>query len=378
MMALGAIQRVGVGCLLLVYLLVSVGCVLGGPAEPPKWARMGSTPEYPADRYLLGVGEADTQSVAERRAYAAVAKIFQARVQNQSQDQESYRLSETEDSNSHVRTLTVDSVTHVTTDKVLAHVHILDRWTNSDHSRSFVLAGIDRAKAEQALLERIADYDHDVKTIVEQAKQGFDQLDHVRNLQRALKILMLRETDNADLRVIRDSGTGVPAPYQIVALSNQLSQIFSRQFLLQVFVSGDQSEALRIAVVKGLTRHGFKVIGDDQPGILPDSAVSYTQEKPHVVIEGRSRLWDVELPDPLFHYVRWCGEFKILDAATNRIIGVASDSGREGHVTGEAARVRAAQTMQERLVAQVTALVSTNMVDDQPSHHGSLGTGCPE
>ena len=51
------------------------GCALFSSVEGPPWL-MGASEQYPSQRYLVGVGHGASQSVAEERAYAAVAKIF--------------------------------------------------------------------------------------------------------------------------------------------------------------------------------------------------------------------------------------------------------------------------------------------------------------
>ena len=51
---------------------------------------------------------------------------------------------------------------------------------------------------------------------------------------------------------------------------------------------------------------------------------------PDLVITGRTRFWEIDVPDPLFQYVRWCSDFQIVDRVTQRVVGVVSRSGRRG------------------------------------------------
>ena len=62
------------------------GCV---SVEGPPWV-MGASEQYPTQRYLVGVGHGSSQSVAEERGYAAVAKIFSAHVQSRVRDTEGF------------------------------------------------------------------------------------------------------------------------------------------------------------------------------------------------------------------------------------------------------------------------------------------------
>src|SRR6478609_9089312 len=71
---------------------VSHGCGWSR-SNVPSWIQ-GASPEYPAERYLTGVGQAESRTVAGERAYGAVAKIFKAEITAQSQDWESYLVLE--------------------------------------------------------------------------------------------------------------------------------------------------------------------------------------------------------------------------------------------------------------------------------------------
>jgi len=51
-------------------------------------------------------------------------------------------------------------------------------------------------------------------------------------------------------------------------------------------------------------------------------------------VKGRVRLWDADVPDPQFKYVRWCSDFVIVDIGTQRMVGAVSRGGREGYLTG--------------------------------------------
>src|ERR1044072_9968413 len=83
---------------------------------PPDWLE-GNSKQYPANAYLIGVGQADNKQTAADRAYSAVARVFNAQVTAQSQDWESFLLLERKGQASSERRLTLDQVTKVSTDK---------------------------------------------------------------------------------------------------------------------------------------------------------------------------------------------------------------------------------------------------------------------
>ena len=106
---------------------------------------------------------------------------------------------------------TLDQLTRVSTDKVLENATIVDRWYDAKKNLYYALGGMQRAHAETALMERMTDLDHTIHSDVAEAHQTADKLAKVRALRRATRNLVLRETYNADLRVIRASGQGTAA-----------------------------------------------------------------------------------------------------------------------------------------------------------------------
>ncbi len=88
-----------------------------GP-QPPDWVKSSSS-QYPESKYLTGVGYAKSRQQAEQRAYAAVARIFQADVHSQIEEWEEYlQLS----SDQVRRKVWIEQVTQVSTEKVLENI----------------------------------------------------------------------------------------------------------------------------------------------------------------------------------------------------------------------------------------------------------------
>ena len=130
------------------------GCAWFGSEAPPEWI-LSPHSTYPAEQFLTGMGEAESREQAERRAYAAVARVFSANVQARSMDRESYAIQETGKTSRTQRELQLDHRTQVTTSKVLENVKILDVWFNSSTRHFFALAGLDRRQAEQTIMDRL-------------------------------------------------------------------------------------------------------------------------------------------------------------------------------------------------------------------------------
>jgi len=351
-----------------------VGCA--GPHAQPAWVE-GNSADYPADQYLLGVGQADSRPAAEERAYSAVSRIFTAKVEAESKDWESFLLSEAKGQVSTERRLTLDQLTRVSTDKVLENVRVLDAWTNPKTGQHHVLAGMHRAQAGTALAERIAELDRAVASDLAESRKTADKLLAIRSLRRAVKNLVLREAYNADLRVIRTSGQGTPPPYRVVELTGALEQFMAAHLLVGVEVTGDQIEPVRRAVIEGLIREGLPVTA--KPSGPEESAAGRSGGKQlELLVKGTARLFDANVPDPRFRFVRWCSDFVVLDTGTQQVVGAVSRGGREGHVTSGEATAKAVRVMQQEVSSELAKTLAGYVYGDQEQPVDLPPAACPK
>lgn len=351
----------------LIGALMLSGCWFGNPPPPPDWIL---TPQktYPTDRYLVGMGEGSTRDQAEKRAYAAVARIFSANVQAKSLDQESYSLTETNEQSSTHRTLRIDHETQVTTTKLIENVKVLDAWYRTLDQQFFVLAGLDRHHTETLLVERLDDLDATIERIVAQGRSHPQKFHRIQGYKQALVLLQQRKVINTDLRVIRASGEGIPSSYTSPQIQREFMDFVAQNLLISVTIEGEYHEDLERAILDGLK----------QEGLLGSPANSESSEIADLAIVGQGQFWTVDLPDPLFKYVRWCGEIDIYENPSRRLIGVISETGREGHVTEKEARIRASKVMQEVISKEIARLLTRSVFSVEPdlSKSQSVSNAC--
>jgi hypothetical protein len=356
--------------------LIVLGCSWFGSQSKPDWID-GISQTYPAQTYLLGVGQTDNRTAAEDQAYAAVARIFKAEVSAQAKDWESYLVIEQRGQSSEQRRLALDNLTRVSTDKVLENVRILDRWTDTRKGLHYALAGMHRAQAETAVMERMRDLDRTVQEDVDQAHHASDKLAKVRALRRAAKNLVLRETYNADLRVIRPSGQGTPASYRVNELTSELEQFLATNLVLALAVGGDHVEPVQRALTEGLIREGLQVtsrpFGDDSSVMTSPSSPA-----PEMLIRGIVRVWPIEVRDPQFKYVRWCSDFEVVDLTTQRVVGALSQGGKEGHLTDREATAKVIRVMQKEMSTEVAKAIAAHVYGETELPSKAMPpAGCP-
>jgi len=355
-------------CVFLPLLGVGFGCTFLGERPIPDWVE-GQSQEFSSEKYLLGRGEADTRDVAEQRAYAAVARIFHAQVNAQLQDNERYSQVDQDDQTKTSRRIQLDHLTQVSTEKVLADVKILEAWRRSDDKQYFVLAGLDRKKTEHLLRIRIAKYDKAIERHMEDGRTGTNVVTKLRGFKRAIRDMKLRQAVNADLQIISHTGEGIPTSYSPARIQQELDAYLLHKVHIAVQVTGDQERQIYQAIWDGLNQEGFVTRNESQPVSSQDYAEQLQdrshQKSPDFVITGTSRLEDLTLFDPLFKYVRWCSDLRVIESGGQRVIGAVSRSGREGHITQHEARVRATQAMQRAVSTDMAQLLAQFFYDDE-------------
>lgn len=351
------------------------GCSWFSHRTQPDWVN-GSSRAYPSEQYLVGVGQADSRPSAEERAYGAVSRIFQARVEAEAKDWESFLVLEARGRADTQRRLTLDQITRVSTDKILENVRVLDAWVNPATRQHHVLAGMHRAQAGTALTERLAELDRAIESDLSESRQTTETLTTIRSLRRAIRNLVLREAYNADLRVIRASGQGTPSRYRVAELTGALEQFMAAHLLVGVDVQGDQSEPVRRAVIEGLVREGLPVTAKPAG---PEGTAGRDASKPlELLVKGTVRLFDVNVPDPRFRYVRWCSDFIVLEPGTQHVVGAVSRGGREGHLTQGEATAKAVRVMQQEVSSELARTLAGYVYGDTNLPVNLPPAACPQ
>ena len=367
------VSRIGV---VLMGVIALSGCAWFGGHAKPDWID-GVSDAYPSGQYLVGVGQAESRAAAEDRAYAAVARIFKAEVSAQAKDWESYLLIEQRGHSSEERRLTLDNLTRVSTDKVLENVRIVDRWVDVHRGLHYALAGMHRSQSETSFMERMTELDRSIGDDVEAAHRPSDKLAKVRALRRAARNLVLRETYNADLRVIRPSGQGTAAAYRVSELTHELEQFLAANLVLAVAVTGDQVEPAQRALTEGLLKEGLQVTSRPWGGDRSNGSDS-GGPSPELLVRGVVRVWPIDVRDPQFKFVRWCSDFEVVDLTSQRVIGALSKGGKEGHLSEREATAKVVRVMQQEFSADVAKAIAAHVYgESELPAEASQPAGCP-
>jgi len=309
-------------------------------AKPPDWVN-GRSNRYPPGLYLVGVGQADSRDGAKSDAIASIAKIFRAKIEQQTADWEKYIQIESRGKTKIEQKKSIESLTKVSTDKVIEGIQIVE--TAQDGPVYYALAIIDRLQAVASLTERISALDQQTKEAIGLARNSADKLSRIKNYKLAIKTLVLRDASNADLQIVSVKGSGISSPVSLMNVAQEYDDWLAKNFLIDVKVGGAHGPVVETAVIQALLREGFPVNG----GAMGNS------DGADLLVKGDVILSPLVLPGKTFKYIRWCVDLTILETKGNKVVGVVAKSGREGHISAEEAELRAIRALQPTVIADV-------------------------
>lgn len=309
----------------------------------PEWID-GTSIFYPAEQYLTGVGTGVNRKLAEDQSYAAISKIFIVEISSHAKDWERYVEVESKDQNRSNLEMNIEQVTKVSTDKVIENVRISEVWFDASSKTYYALATIDRRQATISLKEKISALDSKASHLLSDVRGSSDKLKKLKGLGRTIRMLLLREALNTDLRVIGLTGKGMEESISIVAVKNDLDEILTSSFNISIEVSGTESEVFARSITEGLNQKGFSVLEDNAKGKLVSD----------LIIRGDVDISEVDLKDPVWKYARWSANLRLVEGSGGKTFGSISRSGREGHLTLAEARNRALKAMQNEIAGEIS------------------------
>jgi len=279
---------------LLIVLISSIGLLspLAHAKKQPDWID-GPSKEYPSKEYFLGVGAASTEKgvlsqqreLAENRARAEIAKIFQVEVQTRTE--EFTQLSSERPSGKKMNKTSyasfVDAISTATA-SVLESVQLTDHYTHTKDKTLYALAVLHRPKG-MALVQRHRDQ---AKSRAASKTEAANEAVNSGNIFLALKYLneALKHSREADAystewAVLSPGGfTGHEWDSITVAIEDQIIKL-SQKIRFQVAIGGS-GEKIKRNVLKALTEAGYRLSTDP---VSAEASFSYLLEGETDVVE---------------------------------------------------------------------------------------------
>lgn len=330
---------------------VSGGAVGGATSRPsdgeqprereggkPGWVD-GYGSEYPHKTYLCGVGMGPERPLAESGAYAALSRIFVARVDSASKD---FMGAYTSSGSVPLETQSSEALTKISTDKIFSGVRIPEVWTD-DEGTVYALACLERAKTSAILKEEIALKDDKAGRHLKNATR-VDKAQRVAELSKALSTLVERAALNAELRIVDLRGVGAAGQYShadvIAAFEAALDAL-----KVGVLADGPHDSEFRTSLIAGLKKRGYTVLenGSD-PGldILLRAKISVEDGG-----KGSGKAAKI-------HFARAVIEIEVTNVQAKKVIGAFTETRKDGSRNFP----EAARQAVRRLVKKITMKVS--------------------
>ena len=197
-----------------------VGFVLTAcSATQPEWVDKPSE-QYPQQRYLSAVGEADDRNTADDRALANLAKIFEVAVSDRSIDFSQARVSA--DQSDLVASNVQSASRYVSTEarQVLEGAQLVESWQGQE-GKTYSLAVLEKSPATRRFREAVRGADRQINDRVNYAsQQAPNPVVALAALEQARKIEIQRSNLNRNLAVV--SGKGIKAPHDQASLEKLL------------------------------------------------------------------------------------------------------------------------------------------------------------
>ena len=220
-------------------------------AKQPVWLDK-PTEQYPQQRYLSAVGEADDRSTADGRALANLAKIFEVAIKDRSLDFSQAQVSSDQSGSAISNTQTTSR--HVTTEArlVLEGAQLVESW-QAEEGKTYALAVLEKSPAERRFRDGVRSADRQIEDRVNYAsQQAPNPVVALAALEQARKIENQRSNLNRNLSVV--SGKGIKAHYDQASLEKLLRNALGTLHFHAVADSPQLQQNLESAIGKlGIT-----------------------------------------------------------------------------------------------------------------------------
>ena len=314
-------------------------CATGAKKDQPDWID-GSDSRYPAARYLKGVGSADTLGRAQDRARANLAKNFEVAVAEASTDVQAFeRKAEGEE----VETASEERVTRalqVNTDVVLEGVRVAESWQDPETKTRYALALLDRSQASMNLRQEIARLDRATDAVMRAGAGTADQMRRAGSVERAIGLQRQRDVHQRLLKVVDQSGRGVPPVWNLQKLELQLDQELA---MIRIGVASESASLeLNRLLAGGVAAAGFD---HAQPG-----------EPQTYLLVGRLQRQDLGKRDG-WYWLRGQLVIELREEFDARVVGTHTWSLKVSATDHQSARVRLLNEADQILKRELRSVV---------------------
>lgn len=285
----------------------------------PAWVD-GDDPRFPREEYMCGVGFGPTRSHAENGAFAAISRVFVANVASVAKDfMGAYQSTGAPD----LEVQWTEQLTQVVTNKTLTGVEFRELWEDRKSGTYYGLACLDRARAAADLMEQIQTQDAQTESALQRSRRT-DKQTRFAMLAQALESVAKREALNAELRIVKFDGVGVPGPYSHGDVAAAFSEA-QDSLLVGMQAEGPYADEFAGIFEERLTSRGYKV------SVVDDG--DFTGQD--VVVKASIKFKETGILDPNdpFYYAEGVVIINVINNATGKKLKTLTKRRKEGRRT---------------------------------------------
>lgn len=265
--------------------LLAAACSAAGYGSSEHWLTSGEHPNYPAGRYVVGVGFGDTMRDADNMAMGEVAKYFHTEVVTVTRDEQDYSQTTEGGETTVVEKFESRTFARVRGRAEIDGIEIKDRLVVNGQHHS--LAVLDRVAASRRLARELAKLQMDMEGYELMSREDPDPGNKIRRLARALYLGDRSEELARRLAVLDRKVRPALADHDGMAV--RLHHLLKEHY--PVVVRSTSTE-LGGQVKEELRRRGLVVV-DDAEGAVALSAALKMEERP--AQEGVMLFYEVSL-----------------------------------------------------------------------------------
>lgn len=300
----------------------------------------GESARYPSSTYLIGVGYGSDRRSAEDNARSEIAKIFYSKIDAQTRIYQDYLQTTSKGKSVQTESFDIEQLTRVSTQKILSGLRISQVYQETKPELIFyALAVLDRDQSAATLRHKIQELDEGMQGLLTATGREEDTLIKIKYLKECVHKYILREAYNAELRIVSQSGGGMPPPSHFTGIKKRLEALLLRDFFVGLSVTGSRAEEIREALVQGLNQQGFSVCED--------------LSSANVVVRATVEIKPLDRATSEWKYVQWRAYFDVVDQRGGALFGSFNETGSEGHVNLVEAEDRAVRKIRKALATDV-------------------------
>lgn len=300
-----------------------------GAAKLPEWTS-GASAKYPADKYLVGVGIGTDLDAARSNARAEIAKIFQTRIVQLSQETTKERSAKGGADAGFASEASNELTTRTSTDDVLQGAEIAETYFDKKKKTYYALSVLDKGKTRQNLTREITDLEETAETQIKLSKKAVTVVDEIRALTAALKAVDAKDALLVKKRIVDP----VAVPDMPGSLSRaQLQQQRDAAVKKIIFMLEGSGEGnLNGIIGERITGLGFNVT--DSSAAAGAATV--------IALRSAITVAPVDRNNPNWKFYGWNATMEMKDLADQgKVIAAIARQGQSSHISDSAARDKA-------------------------------------